>query len=214
MKTEELIGKELDVNTQNINRCKSALDRILPAVQKVINEHQKLMPGTKFTQAIWEKIIEDNGVSVCEAYRKQAEDDLKNFRNEAVKASIMANLNESMEPFRLSIMSVKGGITNAIHSTTFSIDISLNDIAIKSGKPEVDLTRIKEAYTLRITNESQAAIYQAGKEAEAALAKLKSLLDGNKVPFDRLDWVGLGWAVFNEQIPGNSLTFNPYLISG
>lgn len=212
MKTENLIGKVVSINDQGIRLSRQVLERVIPSVQRIIDEHEKLLPEAKFTQSTWKKLVEDDGASVCQAYTDQAENDLKNFKNEAVKAGLRANVAESLEPFKAAVAGAKKAMNDAVYSTSYDVDINVSDIVIKDGKPEINLSRIQEVYTQKIESEAQAEIYTVGKAAEEAIEKLRLLLADNGHDFYKCPWISAGWSIFPGNQPGWPLHFNSDLI--
>jgi len=214
MNTENLIGKILNVDQLSIDSSKRALEsKVIPAVNALISTYDTLASLPAFTQKTWESIQSDHGASIYTQFKDQAEADLKNFKNAAVRHGIMENVEKMIEPFKEAVKRVERSVDDAGISTVRYIDISLSDIVIKDGKPELSLDRITEVYTMKVKNEVQAAIYIAGKAAEKSLIALKKTLESAGMDLTRIDWVGQGHAISFEQIPSNTLTFNDYLVS-
>ena len=215
-KPNDLIGKVLAINEMQIERAETALKKVLPAVQAVIGEYNKLVSLPPFNQKVWATLLADDGKGISNLYSQQAEDDLKGMKNPAIRSAMLQNVGQALQPLTDAIEAAKKAIRDASLSQTAGfLNIRLDDIHIAKGRPEISLDRVKDAYTFRIQTEAQADLYIAGKQAELAMNELRRLLEGTSSDPAKIGW-GCGpgrIGVFEYDINTDTIAFDVQCIA-
>ncbi len=182
MESKNLIGKELFFDESGYQDAQRLINKeLIPLIDAVIEAYNDLESVPKFSQSVFNRLIKDKGKSIFDAYQKQAEDDIKTLKNKTLRLTLMQGVDKALEPLKEAINEMLAADDDLSTSPTFgsSIDVHLNDVIIKNGKPEPKLERIKKVCTDVIETEAQAEAFTLCRRMQKDIDRLYSIIDSN-----------------------------------
>lgn len=184
-----MINKQVDFNEYGYNLSLTHLrNKVLPAVNNVIAEYNRLVVLPKFTPEVWKELVTTNGESVINDYTSIAKKDAAKFTLPSLKDLAFKEAEAALQKFRKAwtILNEKLNDSRLLDTTFYTLDY-----IIINGKGEADINEsiLKELFTMRIENETQEKIYTTGKKIEAAFEELWQIYKSAGIECNNLEWV-------------------------
>lgn len=209
---DELIGKEIACDNMAVhNTSRFFTNQITPLVLALKTEYDKLGCMPPFTQKVWENIIEKRSLDdVAKAYRAACDAEISKIPS--LREVQVTAVGKALQPVYDAYEKINARLLNSPEN----IPLEYGFIKIgKAGEPIVDTEKIREHYTLRITNERQAELYQLAQKFINVGEEIRLFLANTRIdPKDKIEWVSTQsvHGLFDSE-PTGELSLNPYAVS-
>ncbi len=187
--------------------------KTIPVINNAIREYCALQILKPFSVDVFKELCDTGGQSAKREYLEFARKDASKFKLPGMQGNTIALANEAVKPFLNAWQEIGQSLiySSPLHHVYFGYDI----IKIADDlQPEIDIEAVNRHFTTTIETEAQAQLFEAGKEAEAALAEMHKILTNAGLDVSRIVWTGEGGTegLFNWNLSTGALKFNHYAV--
>ncbi len=209
--TKNLIGEAVHFYDEKYRVAIRFLNGIpLTEIKKVVQEYNALQILPPFTNATLQQLSADRGEAVCNEYLKLSNRDVEKFSNPILKQDFEDKLQMALLPLRKAVEKISRPFVDA----SYIGDVfNLEAYTVVDGVPVINEPYLREKYTLRITTERQAIVYEKAQKVIEAAKVLATELRGTIFHPAGAEWIG------DHQVHGvfecakdGTLSVNPYLL--
>lgn len=211
MKETNLIGEAVHFYDEKYRVAIRFLNGIpLTEIKKVVQEYNALQILPPFTNDTLKQLARDRGEAIGNEYLKLSQKDLARFTNPILRQDFEDKLQVALLPFRKAAEKIRHGFFDP---NPYGDMFHLEAFEIVEGEPVLNETHLREKYTLRITTERQAIVYEKAQAVIDAAKVLANELQGTYLDPAESEWITGGgvWGVFNR-LEGSGLSLNPVVL--
>lgn len=211
MKETNLIGEAVHFYDEKYRVAIRFLNGIpLTEIKKVVQEYNALQILPPFTNDTLQQIARDRGEAICNEYLKLSQKDLAKFTNPMLRQDFEDKLQMALLPFRKAVEKIcRPFVDPAYNGDVFGLE----PFTVVDGVPAINEDYLREIYTLRITTERQAVVFEKAQNVINAAKVLANELEGTIFHPANAEWIGdhQVHGIF-ENAEAGGLMLNPYLL--
>jgi hypothetical protein len=164
--------------------------KLFPIVEAMAMQYTKLNIGP-FNQEAYEDIVFRSIARTKGKYEKLVQDDLKQFKSNAVAAAVLGAITESLQPLQ-QIRQELHETLRKLTSNSLTANLSFDDFEIVSGKPVVKEQQIKRQYETVIDSEEKEQLFTKMQAVKSAWNDLNEYVNSVGYNTRQYPFVGFG----------------------